>query len=166
MATRDVPRAQTIVEEMREKEMAKEDVSRYSARIDSARSRERSAGLFNEAFSNARKALVRGDTASAREWTQKALAIQSDNALARGLLAGLAAQQKTAGKKPVKTEIVVPTDQSAKVNGLVMAGISAYRGGDYKSAMDRWKEALALDPKCVQAERYLANVGRKQARLQ
>jgi Tfp pilus assembly protein PilF len=86
--------------------------------------------------------------------------------LAKGLLTGLAAQQKVVPKKPVKTEIVETTDKSAKVNGLVMAGISAYRGGDYKTAMDRWKEALELDPKCVQAERYLANVGRKQARLQ
>jgi tetratricopeptide (TPR) repeat protein len=162
----DVPRAMSLIEEMRASQMAKEDVTRFAARVDSARSRERRSSQFTETFANARKALARGDTASAREWTQKALAIQPENTLAKGLLTGLAAQQKVVPKKPVKTEIVETTDKSAKVNGLVMAGISAYRGGDYKTAMDRWKEALELDPKCVQAERYLANVGRKQARLQ
>jgi len=166
MASGDLPRAQSLLEEMKAKDVSGEEIARFASRIDSARSRERSSNLFNESFAAARKALARGDTVSAREWTQKALAIQPDNALARSLLAGLAAQQKAASRRPVKTEIVVPTDQSAKVNGLVMAGITAYRGGDYKVAMERWKEALALDPKCVQAERYLANVGRKQARLQ
>jgi hypothetical protein len=32
--------------------------------------------------------------------------------------------------------------------------------------MDKWKAAVELDPDCVQAKRYLVNVGQKQARLQ
>ena len=57
-------------------------------------------------------------------------------------------------------------DAPKRVNDLVLAGISAYRTGEYKDAMDKWQQAVALDPKCVQAQRYLANVGRMQARLQ
>lgn len=170
LAQGDLQGAQSVVERMRTEGTAGEQLARFGSKIDSVRARERRAALFADAFGGARKALARGDTAAARSWTAKALAIQPDNAVAKALSGTLAAPRKpaVAPEKPPE----VPTapgrlskEGMAKVNTLVMAGISAYRGGDYRAATARWKEALALDPGCVQASKYLENVERKQARL-
>jgi tetratricopeptide (TPR) repeat protein len=75
---------------------------------------------------------------------------------------------KPAVSTPAKPVQIASIDGDAPkhVNDLVLAGISDYRTGEYKNAMEKWQQALVLDPKCVQAQRYLADVGRMQARLQ
>lgn len=171
LAQGDLQGAQSMVERMKSQGAGGEELARFGQKIDSVRAKERRASLFGDAFGSARKALARGDTAAAREWTAKALTIQPENQIAKALSGTLSASRRSAAP-PEKQATVsaepgrLSKEGEAKVNALVMAGISAYRGGDYRAAMARWKDALALDPGCVQASRYLENVGRKQARLQ
>ncbi|HQF56460.1 MAG TPA: hypothetical protein PK208_15180 [Fibrobacteria bacterium] len=169
LAQGDVQGAQSVVERMKAQGAIGEELARFGSKIDSVRARERRAALFADAFGAARKALARGDTAAARGWTVKALAIQPDNAVAKALSGTLAPSRRppVAPAKPAAVPVSgrLSKEGVAKVNALVMAGISAYRGGDYPAAMAKWKDALALDPGCVQASRYLENVERKQARL-
>lgn len=171
LAQGDLQGAQSVVERMKVEGAGGEELARFGQKIDSVRAKERRTALFADAFGSARKALARGDTATAKVWTAKALALQPDNPVAKALSGTLAAPRKpvVVPEKPPEASAAsgrLSKEGMAKVNSLVMAGISAYRGGDYPAAMARWKEALALDPGCVQASRYLENVGRKQARLQ
>jgi tetratricopeptide (TPR) repeat protein len=160
----DLEAAGAMLDGLRARGVAGEDLTRLSRKLDSTRNRQRSAAQFDQALANARKALARGDTTAARTWTAKALEIRPDNALARGIQSALAAvRPKAPGVQPPLA--AASRKQPQKVESLVASGIDAYRNGDYTAAMDRWKEALAIDPDCVQAQRYLQNVQRKQERL-
>jgi Tfp pilus assembly protein PilF len=123
---------------------------------------------MGEAMVAARRLLGKGDTAGAKVSLRKALSLQPENALAKGLLASLNASRPTviAPKPKIDQSTTVGDDAQKRANDLVLAGVTAYRTGDYQAAMDKWKQAVALDPNCVQAKRYLVNVGQKQARLQ
>ena len=135
------------------------------SRLDSANAGAQLEVRFGSAFQAARRALAKRDTAGARMQAQRAQAARPGNPLAKGILSGLAESRKAppaARRSPVASR----DDQSRKVRGLVAAGVASYRSGDYRAAMERWKEALSIDPGCVQAERYIANVGRKQEALQ
>lgn len=168
----DLRGAEATINEMRSRGAVGERTDRLRERLDSVRARERNAVALNEALALARRQLGRGDTASAKVALRKALSIQPDNALAKGVLASVNAVRPppVQSQESSRSRSVVASaggeDAGRRVNELVLAGVSAYRSGEYKNAMERWKQALEIDPKCVQAQRYLANVGQKQARLQ
>ena len=167
----DVQGAEAMIGDLRARGVAGGNLDRLRGKIDSVHAKERNASAFKEALSSARRMLAKGDTASARASLRRMLALQPESALAKGLLASLNATRrvpKPAVSTPAKPVQIASMDGDApkRVNDLVLAGISAYRTGEYKDAMDKWQQAVALDPKCVQAQRYLANVGRMQARLQ
>jgi tetratricopeptide (TPR) repeat protein len=167
----DVRGAEAMIGNLRSRGVVDDGLARLREKIDSVHAKERNAAAFEADLSTARRLLARGDTASARASLRRMLALQPESALARGLLASLNAPRRaprpsaSAQMKPVQTA-AIDGDASKRVNDLVLAGISAYRTGEYKDAMEKWQQALAVDPKCVQAQRYLANVGRMQARLQ
>jgi tetratricopeptide (TPR) repeat protein len=164
----DVQGAEAMIQDLRTRGAAGERTDRLRQRIDSVRARERNASALNDAIFSARRLLGRGDTAAAKVALRKALSLQPDNALAKGLLSSLnSARPAPVAVKPKSVPAASGADDSpGRVNELVLAGVSAYRSGEYQAAMEKWKQAVALDPNCVQAQRYLANVGQKQARLQ
>jgi tetratricopeptide (TPR) repeat protein len=167
----DVQGAEAMIGDLRARGVAGGNLDKLRGKIDSVHAKARNSAAFNEALSTARRLLSKGDTASARVSLRRMLALQPENALAKWLLASLNATRHVPKPvvsnpaKPVQTASI-DSDALKRVNDLVLAGISAYRTGEYKNAMEKWQQALALDPKCVQAQRYLANVGRMQARLQ
>ncbi len=167
----DVQGAEAMIGDLRARGVAGGDLDKLRGKIDSVHAKARNAAAFNEALSTARRMLSRGDTASARVSLRRMLVLQPESALAKWLLASLNTTRRVPKPvasnpaKPVQTASI-DSDAPRRVNDLVLAGISAYRTGEYKNAMEKWQQALALDPKCVQAQRYLANVGRMQARLQ
>jgi tetratricopeptide (TPR) repeat protein len=164
----DVQGAEAMVEDLRSRKAGGERTDRLRQRIDSVRSRERNANAVGEAMVSSRRLLGKGDTAGAKVSLRKALSLQPENALAKGLLASLNASRPTviAPKPKIDQPTTVGDDVQKRANDLVLAGVTAYRSGDYQAAMDKWKQAVVLDPNCVQAKRYLVNVGQKQARLQ
>ena len=164
----DVQGAQSMIDDLRTRGAGGERTDRLRQRIDSVRARERNASAMNEAMSTTRRQLAHGDTAAAKIALRKALSLQPDNPLAKGLLSSLnSARPASVAVKPKSVPATASeNDAQRQVNGLVLAGVTAYRSGEYQAVMEKWKQAVALDPSCVQAQRYLANVGQKQARLQ
>lgn len=164
----DVQGAESMIEDLRARGAGGERTDRLRQRIDSVRARERNANAMNSAIAAARRQLGRGDTAAARGSLRKALSLQPDNALAKGLLASMNAVRPPAVAARPRTVQVQAAGEDARrrVNDLVLAGVTAYRSGEYQAAMEKWKLAVELDPACVQAQRYMVNVSRKQARLQ
>jgi tetratricopeptide (TPR) repeat protein len=145
---------------------------RMRARVDSLRGAQQVKVAFDEDMAAARKALANRDKASAKAALEQALAKRPGNSVAKGLLESLdapAMESKAPPKevKPVGKEPPPSKDQQwvRKVNELVLAGISSYRAGDYKAALDRWSEALSEDPSNQEARKYVANVKQKLARL-
>lgn len=135
---------------------------RLRPRLDSIRQAERAVETFNEGLDNARAALARRDLAAGRSALQRALTAKPGNVVARKLLVDVEAA-------PVASAPIVdrPSDDrvAKRVRGLLVAGVTAYRAGEYETALAQWQEALELDPGCVQAKRYIDNVGKKQERL-
>lgn len=134
---------------------------RLRPRVDSIRQAERAIETFNEGLDNARVALARRDLAAGRSALQRALTAKPGNVVARKLLVDVEAA-------PAPPPVVdrPPDDRLARrVRGLLVAGVAAYRAGEYEAALAQWQEALELDPACVQAKRYIDNVGKKQERL-
>lgn len=146
---------------------------RMRSRVDSLRGAQQARQAFDDDMAAARKALSDRDKPAARAALERALARKPGNSVAKGLLASLdtpamevkappAKETKPAAKEPPPSK-----DQLwvKKVNELVLAGISSYRAGDYKAALDRWSEALTEDPSNVEARKYIVNVKQKLARL-
>jgi len=166
----DVSKAEGLYAELVRDGVDADIDSRLRPRLDSLRSVDRAASAFQQAMAAARRALARGDVPGGRAAVQKALVAKPDNALAKTLLANLATPRSTAPSArpsmPVAGATPPPPDQNAqKIQKLLLSGVTAYRAGEYEKAMAQWKLVLALDSNCVQAQKYLANVGRKQARL-
>lgn len=139
---------------------------RLRPRIDSIRQADRSAEVFHEGLSSARQALARRDLATGRTALQRALAARPNSVVARRLLAEVEAAPAQAPPPPPVERPPVADDRVARrVRGLLLSGVVAYRAGEYDSALARWNQALELDPACVQAKRYIDNVGKKQERL-
>lgn len=139
------------------------ELEKMRKRLDSLQAKEKNQATFQEVLKQSRQALAQGDRAKARAGLQRAVEMQPDNLMARRLSVSVGAALEV--RPP---EVAVPKtadDRSGKVNALVLAGISAYRAGEYKVAMAKWKLALEMDPACTQAAKYLANVRRKQERL-
>jgi len=166
----DVRGAEAMVGDLRSRGVVGDGLERLRGKIDSVHAKERNTAAFDAALSTARRLLAKGDTASARVSLRRMLALQPENSLAKGLLASLGSSRRPRASAENQEKAVkaspIDGDATRRVNELVLAGISAYRTGEYKDAMEKWQQALAVDPKCVQAQRYLANVGRMQARLQ
>jgi len=145
---------------------------RMRARVDSLRGAQQVKIAFDDDMAAARKALANHDKASAKAALEQALAKRPGNSVAKGLLESLdapAMEAKAPVKeaKPAAKEAPPSKDQLwiRKVNDLVLAGISSYRAGDYKTALDRWSEALSEDPSNQEARKYVVNVKQKLARL-
>jgi len=163
----DAGKAEAVFADLQKIGMTEDLDARLRPRIDSLRSAERSANTFHEAMASARRSLARKDVNAGRAGLQKALVAKPDNPVARKILSDLSASHATpvesrgAPAKPFSLDDAA----SQKVRNLLLSGVIAYRAGEYEKAMSQWRQALVLDPNCVQAQRYLANVGKKQARL-
>ncbi len=138
--------------------------ARLRPRIDSLRAAERNTAAYRDAMSSVRRSLARKDVNAGRAGLQKALAVKPDNPVAKNLLVDL---QSARAESPAQAPKPLPLDDAStrKVRELLLSGVIAYRAGEYDNAMARWRQVLELDPGNVQAQRYLANVGKKQARL-
>lgn len=167
----DLSKAEAVFADLRRIGLEGFDSELFSRRLDSLRGAERGASAFNEAMVAARTFLRAGDFAAARGQLQKALSLQPGNAMAKGLLASLA------NAKPPVAPVAAPVAQRPaasaaskdhdveKAKELLLAGVTAYRAGEYDRAVASWKRVLELDSGNVQARKYLANVGLKQTRL-
>lgn len=157
--------ASQVYDELQELGMTDALEARLRPRIDSLRAAERSTAAYRDAMSSVRRSLARKDVNAGRAGLQKALVAKPDNPVAKKLLVDLqtnrAADAPAAPAKPP----VLDDASTRKVRELLLSGVIAYRAGEYDNAMARWRQALELDPGNVQAQRYLANVGKKQARL-
>lgn len=168
----DLGKAEAVLADLKAAGAESPSIERIRARVDSLRETDRTSGAFNEALASARQALKAGDFAAGRSSLNKALTLKPDNPLAKGLL-GSIANEKTAPPAAQKTVVAVPksdlpstSEQDAKkAKELLLTGVAAYRSGEYDKAIEDWKQVLVLDPGCVQAQKYLANVGLKQTRL-
>lgn len=168
----DLGKAEAILADLKGVGGENASIDRIRARVDSLRETDRASGAFNEALASARQALKAGDFATGRNFLAKALVLKPDNSLAKGLLASIAGEkpaapvpQKTVAAVP-KSDVPAPSEQDAKkAKELLLTGVAAYRAGEYAKAIEDWKQVLVLDPGCVQAQKYLANVGLKQKRL-
>ena len=125
-------------------------------------------------MSSTRQALKAGDLAAGRNFLQKALTVQPDNVVAKGIMKSLASaaskpSQPIASKPPQVEPKAAGSGRTvqdiAKSKQLLLAGVAAYRSGEYAKAVENWKLVLAIDPDNVQAQKYLTNVGLKQTRL-
>lgn len=168
----DLGKAEAVLADLKAIGGENASIERIRSRVDSLRETDRASNAFNEALASARQALKNGDFATGRNFLHKALALKPENALAKGLL-GSIANEKTASPVPPKVAAALPkTDVPSrrerdvdKAKELLLAGVAAYRSGEYAKAIEDWKQVLVLDPGCVQAQKYLANVGLKQTRL-
>lgn len=157
--------ASSVFDELQEAGMTDTIDARLRPRIDSLRSAERNTAVFRDAMSSVRRSLARKDVNAGRAGLQKALGAKPDNPVAKNLLVDLqASRAEGVSPKPAKP-LPLDDESSRKVRELLLSGVIAYRAGEYENAMARWRQALELDPGNVQAQRYLANVGKKQARL-
>lgn len=139
--------------------------ARLRPRIDSLRAAERNSAAYRDAMASVRRSLARKDVNAGRAGLQKALGAKPDNLVAKKLLAELQTARSAEASAPPAKPVVLDGASSRKVRELLLSGVIAYRAGEYDKAMARWRQALELDPGNVQAQRYLANVGKKQARL-
>lgn len=168
----DLGKAEALLADLKEIGGEGAAIERIRARVDSLRETDRVSGAFNDALASARQALKSGDFATGRIFLGKALALKPDNPLAKGLLGSIANEKATA-PGPTKSvasaprsDVPSPSEQNAKkAKELLLTGVAAYRAGEYAKAIEDWKQVLVLDPGCVQAQKYLANVGLKQTRL-
>jgi tetratricopeptide (TPR) repeat protein len=170
----DLAKAEAVFFDLRKAGGEGSDVDKIRLRLDSLSTSVRSSGAFNEAMSSTRQALKAGDLAAGRNFLQKALTVQPDNAVAKGIMKSLASAASKStqpiASKPLSTEartsVSGRTEQDiAKSKQLLLAGVAAYRSGEYAKAVESWKLVLAIDPDNVQAQKYLTNVGLKQTRL-
>lgn len=162
MARGDASRAQSLLASMRLKSASPADLERRSARVDSLKTVQRNAvAVVDEEMARARKALAVGDVKAAKAALDQALAKNPGHVVAKSLLAGIAAPLSTA--PPVARSL--GSAEARRVDGLLVAGISSYRSGDYQTAAARWNEVLRIDPANAEARKYLDNVRQKLARL-
>jgi len=169
----DLAKAEALFADLKKAGGEGSDVDKIRLRVDSLGTAVRASGAFNEAMASTRQALKTGDLAAGRTYLQKALTVQPDNVVAKGLMGSLSSassRSSSASAKavPVETKIVVPgrnEQELARSKLLLLAGVAAYRSGEYAKAVESWKLVLAIDPENVQAQKYLANVGLKQTRL-
>lgn len=159
----DGPRAVSVFEDLQRAGRGDTVEQRLRPRVDSIRQAERAVEAFNEGLESARQALSRRDLAGGRSALQRALSARPGNPVARKLLADVEA----APPAPPPVERRAPPDDrvARRVRGLLLSGVVAYRAGEYDSALAHWHQALELDPDCVQARKYIDNVGKKQERL-
>ena len=57
-------------------------------------------------------------------------------------------------------------ENDKKAQDLFFEGIGSYRLGDYQEALEKWNKVLKLNPDHEQAQKYVANVKQKLARMQ
>lgn len=173
VAAGDILRASEVLVELRRLGAEGSEFERLPPRVDSLRATRKAQEAFDEAMGSARAALRSGDALSARAGLQRALVLQPASMVAKSLLASLAAPRPVpvaAAVKPVTNPVSVagsaPSPENAlKAKDLLLAGVAAYRSGEYERAIQSWKRVLEIDSGCVQARKYLANVGLKQTRL-
>lgn len=172
LARGDPEQAAILVANLQARGQKTATTERMRARVDSLRAAQQVRIAFDEDMAAARKALANRDKVAARASLEQALARRPGNSVAKGLLESLEAP--TMETKPPAKETKLPGKEPPpskdqlwvrRVNELVLAGISSYRAGDYKTALDRWTEALSEDPANQEARKYIANVKQKLARL-
>jgi len=160
----DAARARSVYDDLQRLARGDSAESRLRPRIDSLRAFQRSDESFQDAMTSARRALARKDLANGKAGLQKALASRPNHPIARRLLTELEAPRPAVAAAPEPPPPL--DDQSARrVRELLLSGVVAYRAGEYDTALARWRQALQIDPGCVQAQRYIDNVGKKQERL-
>ncbi|HOX51699.1 MAG TPA: hypothetical protein PKY05_09440, partial [Fibrobacteria bacterium] len=98
--------------------------------------------------------------------------LQPASNVVKGLIANLNLPRPTTASAKIPSVAPPPpppTGLSAedlrRSKELLLAGVAAYRAGEYPRAIESWKKVLEIDTGCVQARKYLANVGLKQTRL-
>lgn len=164
----DLAKAEDVLSDLRRIGVEGAEFDRYQARVDSLRGMDRNASAFVEAMASARASLKSGDVVGGRVFAQKALALQPNNAMAKSLLVSLSGVRSSSGSKasaePASVQTNTPKAQ-AKARELLLAGVADYRSGEYDQAIAKWTRVLELDSTCVQAKKYLANVGLKRSRL-
>jgi tetratricopeptide (TPR) repeat protein len=166
----DLAKAEDVLADLRRIGSEGAEFDRYVARVDSLRGVDRNAAAFAEAMSSARISLKSGDVVGARVFLQKALSLQQGNTVARNLLSSLSIPRTTTGSSKASTEsstgsATTTAVAQAKARELLLAGVADYRSGEYDKAIATWTKVLELDSSCVQAKKYLTNVGLKRARL-
>lgn len=166
----DVVRASEVLADLRKLGAEGPEFDRIPARIDSLRATRKAQEAFDEVIVQARSALRTGDLLAARGLLQKALVLQPASVVAKGLMASLnqpkpAPPAKVAVTVPVATSTDLTAEDIKRSKELLLAGVAAYRAGEYSRAIESWKKVLEIDTGCVQAKKYLANVGLKQTRL-
>lgn len=157
--------ASTVYDQLQGLGMTDALEARLRPRIDSLRAAERNTAVFRDAMTSVRRSLARKDVNAGRAGLQKALVAKPDNPVAKNLLVDLQTTRPLDASSPSAKPPVLDDAASRKVRDLLLSGVIAYRAGEYDNAMARWRQALELDPGNVQVQRYLANVGKKQARL-
>lgn len=171
----DILRASEALTELRKLGADGPELDRLPSRIDSLRATRKALDAFDEAMVQARAALRNGDVATARVQLQKAAVLQPASAVVKGLIASLAAPRPAPIASPAKgvtnsvaspvTTAGLSPEDVRRSKELLLAGVAAYRSGEYERAIQSWKQVLEIDTGCVQARKYLANVGLKQTRL-
>lgn len=171
----DILRSSEALADLRKLGADGPELDRLPARIDSLRATRKALDAFDETMAQARAALRSGDASAARAQLQKAAVLQPSSAVVKGLLASLAASRQAvvAGSAKGLTNPVAASsgtadlapDELRRSKELLLAGVAAYRAGEYDRAIQSWKQVLEIDTGCVQARKYLANVGLKQTRL-
>jgi tetratricopeptide (TPR) repeat protein len=170
----DLTKAEAVYANLKKAGADGSESDRLRQRIDSLGAASRSGNAFSTAMVSSRQALKAGDVASARAFLQKALTVQPDNIVAKGLLGSLANVRTgngastnglTTTNAPKSVKAPPSTEDGTRAKELLLAGVAAYRSGQYAKAVESWKQVRALDPTNIQAQKYLANVGLKQTRL-
>lgn len=170
----DPEQAAILVANLEARGQKSSTTDRLRSRVDSLRGAQQAKIAFDEDMAAARRALTNRDKVAAKAALQQALAKRPGNTVAKGLLESLDAPAMEAKAPPKEAKPAAAVKEAPpskdqvwvrKVNEAILAGISSYRAGEYKAALDRWSEALSLDPSNQEARKYIANVKQKLARL-
>jgi tetratricopeptide (TPR) repeat protein len=161
----DLAKSEDVLADLRRIGSEGADFERLQARVDSLRGLDNNASAFAEALSAARFSLKSGDVVGARVFLQKALSLQPNHAVAKNLLASLPNSRNTKSSSDLAAATANTPKAQAKAKELLLAGVADYRSGEYDKAIAKWTKVLELDSTCVQARKYLTNVGLKRARL-
>jgi tetratricopeptide (TPR) repeat protein len=162
----DLPKALDAYAELKKYGLEGSEFDRIQQRVDSLRVAVHANEAYEEALGAARNALRSGDLLEAKSYLQKAGTLQPGSMVVKALMASLLTYRSTSSVQVAAAGGPVTRGRDAdRAKELLLEGVAAYRSGEYGKATEKWTQVLALDSSCVQARKYLANVGLKQKRL-
>ncbi len=73
---------------------------------------------------------------------------------------------KTCRKELIKEQEKLTPESEKKVEKLFLEGINLYRDGQYKKAIECWKQVMSLKPDHKKAQTYITNVSQKLQKIE